>query len=135
MPKSFVAEGLFFLGPFTHKGPLGPFAHFNQFGLGLKYALPWLTAETDLKFDLRTGFEPSPGASSEISCIHSRLATVGMKMNACSSAGTLAHLNEGIHPRGPNAKVGTRIRFSTMLDKAYSGWEEFGKDKSGMTFR
>lgn len=134
MPKSFVSDGLFLLGPTTHTGPSGPFAYLNQFGMGLKNSLPWLTDETGLSFDLRTGFESSPGKI-DVTCVHGKLATDGMECDVCPAAGTIRHLNEGVHARGPNPKVGTRLRFSVSRDKAYSGWKEFGVDRSDVSFK
>ncbi len=136
MPKSFVTGGLFLLGPRALLSS-GPFGHLNQFGLGLKYSLPWLTDESDLKFDLRTGSRATGSSGPDYTCVHGELSTMGMQADACPSGvvGTVKHFNEGIRAPGPDPLIGTRLRFSTSKHKAYAGWESFGVDRSKVNFQ
>jgi hypothetical protein len=136
MPKSFVENGLFLLGP-RSLALGGPYAYLNQFGFGLKYSLAWLTDELGLKFDLRTAHRSPPSLKPEYTCVHETLSTTGMQADPCPPGvvGTVKHFNEGIRAPGPDPLIGTRLRFATSKHKAYAGWESFGVDRSKVDFR
>lgn len=136
MSKSFVETGLFLLGQSPPGGIIGPFGYLNQFGFGLKYSLPWLTAKTGLEFDLRTGSASGPGGKPEYTCVHAKLSTTSMQLDTCPPGivGTLKHFNEGVSARGVSPRLGTRLRFSCEKQQAFSGWEAFGRDRSDVTF-